>query len=82
MKVLRADDFVRFLVLKNGRWVFEEPRLLMSEMPLSGLGAYRTRSVEIWSTGYLLGYGYCLSPYGAAYRSALRTSSSSLLLLA
>ena len=26
------------------------------------------------SAGYLLGYGYCLPPYGTAYRSALRTT--------
>ena len=54
--------------------MFEESRFLVSEVPLSGLGAYRTRSVEIWSTGYLFGYGYCLPPYGAAYRSTLRTT--------
>ena len=31
-------------------------------------------SVDIWSAGYFPGYGYCLPPYGTAYRSALRTT--------
>ena len=63
-------------------WELEEPKGLeedfLNNLTLRGPPAGRRRLSARWpcagSTGYLFGYGYCLPPYGTAYRSALHTT--------
>jgi hypothetical protein len=61
-KELRADVFVRFLTLRSGRWAFEESRFLMSEGPLSGLGAYGRAALRSGRPGTCSGTGTAYHP--------------------